>query len=338
MYRAFVSAVFLSAVFLIVGLAMLGDETMAQDTQSTEKAIDGSPAVELQGEYIGELEVPGEGATSIGFQLIAVDYDEFQGWFFDGGLPGNGWSRGARKNAATDAEINGDEIVFRKGQDKIVISAGHLRAYAGDKVIGSLKRTVRQSPTLGAEPPETAVVLFHGPDENGFEALDGNDAVDGNVLRQGIRTTESFAGDFTLHLEFRLPFEPGKTGQARGNSGLYLQGCYEVQMLDSFGLEGADNECGGIYGVKAPDINMCFPPETWQTYDIEFRAARWEENQKTENARLTVRHNGVLIHDNVEVPGPTTAAPLKESPEGGYLYLQDHGSPVRYRNVWLQSK
>jgi hypothetical protein len=107
-------------------------------------------------------------------------------------------------------------------------------------------------------------------------------------------------------------------------------------MLDSFGLEGKNNECGGLYEIRDPDVNMCFPPLQWQTYDIQFSAAKFDENgNKTENARMTVRHNGVVVHEDVEVPRATRAAPLPEGPAPGFLHLQDHGSPVRFRNIWV---
>src|SRR5690606_10766687 len=130
-------------------------------------------------------------------------------------------------------------------------------------------------------------------------------------------------GDHKIHIEFLLPYKPEARGQGRGNSGIYLQGRYEVQMLDSFGLEGRDNECGGIYSVAKPKVNMCLPPLVWQTYDIDFTAARYDaEGKKTANARITVHHNGVLIHDDIELPHATTASRLKEGPEDGPIYLQ----------------
>ena len=142
--------------------------------------------------------------------------------------------------------------------------------------------------------------------------------------------------DHELHLEFRTPFEPKARGQGRGNSGVYFQSRYEIQVLDSYGLEGLGNECGGIYGVAAPRVNMCAPPLQWQTYDVTFRAPRFDASGKqTENARITAYHNGVLIHDNVEIPGSTTAGMGGDLSKPGGLYLQDHGNPVRYRNIWV---
>jgi hypothetical protein len=131
---------------------------------------------------------------------------------------------------------------------------------------------------------------------------------------------------------------PHARGQARGNSGIYLQGRYEVQMLDSFGLVGEHNECGGIYTIAKPKVNMCYPPLTWQTYDIDYTAAEYDGAKKSKNARVTVKHNGVTIHDNIELTHATTASPLKEGPEPGPVYLQDHGNPVRYRNIWVVEK
>lgn len=142
--------------------------------------------------------------------------------------------------------------------------------------------------------------------------------------------------DFKLHIEFRTPFMPAARGQGRGNSGVYLQGRYEIQVLDSYGLEGRDNECGGIYQVGAPMVNMALPPLQWQTYDITFRAPRFDASgNKTENAVVTVIHNGVTIHDRRKLPGPTGGAMDGNESEPGGIYLQDHGNPVQFRNIWL---
>jgi hypothetical protein len=157
------------------------------------------------------------------------------------------------------------------------------------------------------------------------------------LLMEGVTTEREF-GDATWHIEFRLPYQPKDRGQARGNSGAYLLGSYEVQMLDSFGLEGRDNECGGIYKAAPPKVNMCLPPLSWQTYDIDVTAPKFENGAKVSNARMTVRHNGVLIHDQVEIPGGTPGGPKKMEGPTGPLFLQNHGNPVRYRNIWVLPK
>jgi hypothetical protein len=160
---------------------------------------------------------------------------------------------------------------------------------------------------------------------------------DGGLLVEGQNSQTKF-GSATYHIEFLLPYKPTGRGQERGNSGVYLQGRYEIQVLDSFGLAGADNECGGIYKIAAPGVNMCYPPLAWQTYDVDFTAATYADGKKTKDARVTVRHNGVVIHDGVELPNATTSAPVREGPEPGPLHLQNHGNPVRFRNVWAVEK
>jgi hypothetical protein len=142
--------------------------------------------------------------------------------------------------------------------------------------------------------------------------------------------------DFKLHVEFRTPFMPEARGQGRGNSGVYLQNRYEIQVLDSYGLEGADNECGGIYKVGGPMVNMCLPPMQWQTYDITFQAPRFGSGgSKEADAVVTVVHNGVTIHDQRRLPGPTGGALDNNISEPGGIYLQDHGNLVQFRNIWL---
>ena len=113
-------------------------------------------------------------------------------------------------------------------------------------------------------------------------------------------------GNSTYHVEFRVPYLPLLAGQARGNSGVYLQGRYEVQVLDNFGDPPADNHCGGICRVAAPLVNACLPPGEWQTYDIDFRAPRFSKNgEKVADAVISVIHNGIAIHENVKIPGCT---------------------------------
>lgn len=300
---------------------------------------------EIQGEYTGDLELDGQ-KLRVGMQVVALGNNDFEVAVYHGGLPGDGWDPHLGRDVVTTPETDGTKVTFRKDDRRVEFLAGAGQVYVGDNHVGQLDRVKRESDTLGSAPPENAIVLFGKPNgqANGstkgdnFEAQDGGDPVVDGLLRQGINSKQKFGNDFALHIEFRLPYEPTKTGQARGNSGIYLQGRYEIQMLDSFGLEGKDNECGGIYGIKKPDVNMCYPPGSWQTYDIDFQSAHWDGLEKTANARISVRHNGVMIHDDIEIPSTTTAAPVAESPEPGFIYLQNHGSEVRYRNIWIIQK
>jgi hypothetical protein len=162
---------------------------------------------------------------------------------------------------------------------------------------------------------------------------------DGSVeVRRGTRNAISRAefGDHQIHLEFRCPHMPDKQGQARGNSGVYVQGRYEVQVLDTYGLPAADNGCGGIYSISKPLVNASRPPGEWQTYDIVFRAPRFDGDELTEKARITVIHNGLVIHNNLELTNTTPGGIDREITRTGPLLLQDHGDPVRYRNVWVR--
>jgi hypothetical protein len=268
-------------------------------------------------------------------QLIALGGGGFEAVVYQGGLPGAGWQ--GRESGAEPARVagqlqeGGDQVVFGgETAQGFLAGDGLTWQHEGESIV--MKRIERVSPTMGQEAPEGAVVLFDG---SSADAWENGRMTEAGLLEQGTVSKEAF-GDHLLHVEFLLPYRPYARGQKRGNSGVYLQGRYEVQMLDSFGLAGQHNECGGIYGVSAPVVNMCLPPLQWQTYDIEFTAARFDdEGKKTANAKMTVRHNGVVIQDDVEIPNSTAASRLKEGPEPGPVYLQDHQNPVRYRNVWV---
>lgn len=200
--------------------------------------------------------------------------------------------------------------------------------------------------THALAPPAGATVLFNGTNLNAWVKRRGGEPAawlidhEGAMVAQNgdIMTRAAFA-DFYLHLEFCCPDSPPHvTGQGRGNSGVFLQGRYEIQVLDSYniGKEPGKGDCGALYNHAAPLANACRPPDEWQTYDLFFRAPRFEPgNAKTENARVTALQNGQLIHNNVEVLKQTGAALDENYDQPGPILLQDHGNPVRFRNVWL---
>ena len=192
------------------------------------------------------------------------------------------------------------------------------------------------------KPPQGAVVLFDGTsagewtrgrvdEKNGILNTDGGDIV-----------TKRKFNNYTVHVEFLLPYRPYARDQGRGNSGFYQVDMYEIQILDSFGLEGKNNECGGIYSLVAPKVNACLPPLQWQTYDVDFTNGAGEgtgkQRKMTTKSRMTVRLNGIVIHDNIEIPGKTGGARDEDEGTPGPLRLQGHGNPLQFRNIWIVEK
>lgn len=286
------------------------------------------PDFAIQGEYLGVVEA--NGGKTWGVQIIALGKESFRLIGYPGGLPGDGYRKGDATKVAEGKRMSG-EIKFEGDNFLAEILGGQLIVSnkQGEK-LGTLMRIQRESTTLGQKPPEGATVLFNGASADNFT---GGKLTPDKLLKADCFSKATY-GDHFLHIEFRTPFKPEARGQARGNSGVYVQSRYEVQVLDSFGLSGEDNECGGIYKIAKPLINMCYPPLSWQTYDIEFKAARYEADKKSTNARITIRHNGVLIHDNLELPTATPGRE-KEANTPAALYLQGHGNPVVYRNIWV---
>ena len=282
------------------------------------------PDYAVQGEYLNDWG---------GAQVIALGDDKFRLVTYKGGLPGAGWDK-ETKNEVEGKRV-GEKIVFTgKDEFKAELAASKISITVASSGPYTMEKTSRTSPTLGAKPPRGAVVLFG---DGNADEWSGGHLDDRGLLAAGSTSKRAFQ-NFSMHAEFLLPFKPLGRGQDRGNSGVYLQDRYEVQVLDSFGLKGEDNECGGIYTKAKPAVNMCFPPLVWQTYDIDFTAAKFDaDGKKTKNAVITVKHNNVLIHDNVEITGPTGGG-KKEDPTGGAIQLQGHGNPVFYRNVWLVKK
>lgn len=201
---------------------------------------------------------------------------------------------------------------------------------------------------LPVDPPGDAVVLFNGQDLSNWRSADGGpakwrvrDGVMESVPGSGYVYSAGKFGDVQLHVEWAAPTPAKGKSQGRGNSGVFLMGLYEVQVLDSYENETyADGQAGAIYGQYPPLVNASLPPGEWQSYDIVFRRPRFREDGTVESpARITVLFNNILVQDAVEPWGPTTwlqNKPYKPGPEKLPLSLQDHGNPVLYRNIWLR--
>ena len=274
----------------------------------------------LQGEYAG----PGGAPVA---QVVALGEGRFGlHWWPEGDATESPGKSSSRK---VDGQLRGQKAVF-SGSLEGATDGSTLTLADSLGTRWTLKRQQRRSPTLGLRAPADAVTL----DSN--ETTEGTFDPSGH-LQRGARSREAF-GDARIHVEYRLPFEPDGEGQFRGNSGVYIQSRYEVQIVDSFGRPTGDRQAGALYKQAPPLVNAALPPLVWQTYDIDFRAARFDETgKKIANARVTVRHNGVLVQDDTEIFGPTGQGDA-ETPSPGRLLLQDHGNPVIYRNVWIQRR
>ncbi len=315
--------------------------------------VSAGPDLAVQGEYVATV---GK-SYRIGIQIIAMGNGTFEGVAHGGGLPGAGWDRmtrlylrGRRNGHVTRLHgVHGERLAFPNDNIRCEIKDGQLKgqALAFLKKAGSADlsghRVQRASPTLGARPPRDARVLFNGSNTNAW--VDGQ-IDDMGLLVEGTRSKREF-GNYRLHLEFRTPFMPTARGMHRGNSGVYLQELWEIQVVDSFGWTTENRKyerlshvgrCGGIHELVMPQVNMCLPPLAWQTYDVEHRLGSVGADGKQRTpAVLSVRHNGVLIHDQFILP-PTPASQNRLPHRNhlpGRLLLQQHGNPVRYRNIWI---
>jgi hypothetical protein len=350
------------ACLVVAGMSLTAATTFAQKANGTwtdpnDKSLPDD--FKVQGEYVGKI----LGGGKLGSQVIALGNGAFQAVIFPGGLPGAGWD--GKNKILLDGRLENGQAAFKPAEGKkrylakaaaefsatsqfppvgqkaytAVASGITLTGTTDDGNAFKLMKTVRNSPTLGKEPPRGAVILFGGSDTAEWTGgrLDADNAIL-NTDGRDILTKRKF-NNYTMHLEFMLPYRPDARGQGRGNSGFYQVDHYEVQVLDSFGLDGKNNECGGIYSQAETLVNMCLPPLTWQTYDVEFTNAIADENgKKIKNAVITLRLNGVVVHDKLEISGKTGGS--RNAPEGtpGPIKLQGHGNPLQYRNIWIVEK
>lgn len=301
----------------------------------------------IQGEFVGEIDAGDGKKAKIGCQVIHLGGDVLQAVLLPGGLPGDGWDGKHKMLMDGNVEAPGGATFIpaagNKGylaKDPKVFSATRKfppdgqqscnAVYSGGKLVGKvedgrvfeLKKTLRKSPTLGATAPEGAKVLFDGTNSDAWNG--GRVDATTKFLNTDSKDINSKTGyaSYQIHLEFMLPYRPDGRGQGRGNSGFYQSDGNEVQVLDSFGLDGLKNECGAVYNKAAPSVNMCFPPLTWQTYDIELL----RNDGKT---TITVLHNGVKIHDKLAGNGGNNVR---------HFTLQGHGNPLQFRNIWIVEK
>ena len=305
------------------------------------------PDFAIQGEYVGSV----GGVLPVAVQVIALGEGEFEGVMFRGGLPGNGWDGAERKyfrgrsdgNRTELHGICGYQLEEKEPYWKAAVAGGVLRG--SDASFQSevkdpsfvLEKVTRESPTLGARPPAGATVLFDGSGVDGWKEAR---QVEGQLLAHGAISKRSFR-DHRLHLEFRTPFMPTARGMHRGNSGVLIRNRYEIQVVDSFGWTFINRRfernswvgrCGGIEEILPPALNMSYPPLSWQTYDIDFALARFDDDgNQASPPMMTVRHNGVLIHNCRILPPESQIRPDRNP---GPLYLQDHHDRVVFRNIW----
>jgi hypothetical protein len=289
-------------------------------------------AFEIQGEYVGRIVHP-DFPTKSGLQIVATSNIDFTAYLLDGGLPGAGWDQVNRVLFSASGTGN---LQFQSPESPIELTRlaqyPHLIfVYHNGFRIGTFHKKYRDSPTMHLAPPAGAIVLFNGVDAPRLKDAKINP---NGTLGIGAETTDLIQ-NARIHVEFRTPFTPEKEGQSRGNSGVYIQRRYEVQILDSFALDLEANRCGGLYRQKSADINMALPPRSWQTYDIYFYSAKFDDaGKRNQRARITVVQNGVKIHDNYELISKTGAG-RAESPQPGPIWFQNHGDPVEFRNLWL---
>jgi hypothetical protein len=328
-------------LFLLTGLALAADPKKPAgekyDKAEADKHIFLDPAkapveFSVQGEYIGETEKKHQ---KFGIQIASLGGGNFNCAYYIGGLPGDGWDGLLRFEAVGKAANPAmTEVAFTvEGKQLATWSNGELKGVnpEGDKF--EAKKVMRKSPTLGMKAPAGAIVLFDGSNTDAWE---GGKTDERHLLMIGAKTKQKFK-NFTLHLEFMEPYKPLGREQDRGNSGVYIQERYEVQVLDSFGEKPTFNGTGSLYRQTPPNLNMCFPPLSWQTYDIDFTSPVFENGKKVKNAVITVKLNGVAVHENRELTSKTGSGKA-EGAEAGSILLQGHGNPVFYQNVWIVEK
>ena len=316
--------------------ALVALPALAQKTFEDFFPVETDP---FTGEYVGQWDKGEDVDIHAAATVIALGEDQYR-MVFKSKLD-------IRSTPKFTAEAKAENGVLAFAVDKFTarIEGDTMTGGRGRIATFTLKKVQRPNPALGTPAPEGATVLFDGSGLDAWQPSEGWEITPDGALMvtptgQYLITKESYT-DVQLHIEFRVPYMPTQSGQGRGNSGVFFNHDYEVQVLDSFGLESYYDDCGAIYQVAAPMVNACRPPLEWQAYDITFRAARHDASGKvTENPRLTVRQNGVLIHNDQEcwwITGCKDEDRAKPHPlSPGPIKMQGHNNYVQFRNIWVK--
>ena len=313
------------------------------------------------GDYVGRFSGPQKSYYTDTFPILAAQVYNVEGNHYRVKFVPELNVRGEVYNEI-DATWQGSTLTFSgngwEGKEENGVLTGKAK-FEGQDLTYELRKTEAKPANLGLKAPPEAIVLFDGTKLDAWQHADGRAntwrVIDGAMeivsggwnngqnakkgLGGDLQTKQKFR-DVRLHIEFRYPVEPGKSGQGRGNSGIFPQGDqYEVQVLNSYGLDGDWRECGGLYKLSAPFVNAALPPLQWQAYDIEYYGARYDGSGKLKSLPVvTVVQNGFIIHHMEEFTHPTShhidgrkGAPPKDPLP---IRLQDHGNAIQYRNIW----
>ena len=315
---------------LSICFALLLSISIAPVLDAGDPAIADSTQVDAAYHYLGEYMGSWAG-KSIAVQVSTRKGDSlFYAKVFQGGLPGVGWD-GTKPQVFNGNEAGSQlRLVAESGSAQMEVTPGKVTLADSDDR-AELRKVARHGVTLGRAPPAGAKILFDGTSTNAFKNAS---MTSDKLLKAGAETVDPM-GSCHLHLEFRTPYMPSSEDQKRGNSGVYIQRRYEVQILESFGQDALFNGCGALYRQREPNLNMSLPPLVWQTYDIFFTVARFDsQGNKVVPAQISVIHNGVPVHYRTAIAAKTGAG----KPEGTELLpllLQDHSDPIVFRNVWM---
>ncbi len=350
---------FTSVLSVAVLVAAMSGSLLAQEKKNEYVSIDEVKAVaedyrdfQIQGEYLWQV-----GEKTFAAQCIADGDGKFTVVGFPGGFPGQGWAS-KQVRIYYRGQVEGDAVVLKvesmdiEGKRNQPIPENHANDTIKIDLEGkTMTFIVPGMPDRVAEKVDRVSTRLGARDEGAIVFYDGmtKDAVSTDKLARFRKINEETGAMFAefatkelekgkeciIHVEFMLSFMPRAKGQGRSNSGVYVNECYECQVLDSFGLRGENNECGGFYQQKPPICNAVFSPLKWQTYDFHLTPAKFENGQKVANARVDVALNGILIHENLEITGATPGC-KNEADEARGIYFQGHGNNVQYRNIWVQ--